>query len=148
MLDVVVVAMGFAIPALFLSIWLVRQRKLYRHHKVIQLTLATILGLAIILFEIEIRCFGWRDRAVASEFWQDGPFNDAIDMALVTHLMFAVPTFLLWIVVVIRAWRGFPRPPTPGDHSKAHRFWGRLGAAGLTLTTVTGWWFYYVSFVR
>jgi hypothetical protein len=61
--------------------------------------------------------------------------------------MFAIPTFLLWTLVVVRAVQGFPRPAAPSPHSRSHVFWGRIAAGGMAMTTVTGWLFYYAAFV-
>ncbi len=63
------------------------------------------------------------------------------------HLSFAVPTLLLWIVVVVAAWRRFPNPPQPGSHSRWHARMGWLAVIGMTLTAVTGWVFYGLAFV-
>ena len=41
----------------------------------------------------------------------------------------------------------FPRPVIPGAHSRLHKTLGWASAADLTLTSVTGLWFYYAAFV-
>jgi hypothetical protein len=46
------------------------------------------------------------------------------------------------------AWRRFPNPPHPSEHSRFHLFWARLAAVDLCLTAVTGTLFYWVAFVR
>ena len=63
------------------------------------------------------------------------------------HLSFAVPTLVLWVVVVVQALRKFSRPPSPGPHSQWHARWATLAAAGMFLTAVTGWIFYWLAFV-
>jgi uncharacterized membrane protein YozB (DUF420 family) len=41
----------------------------------------------------------------------------------------------------------FGNPPTPGDFSEKHRFFGRLAMVLMTLTGVTGVELYWVLFV-
>ncbi len=148
MLDLVVVAMAFALPLMIGSIYLVRSKKLYRVHKFLQLALAAVLMVAILLFELEMRLTGWEQYAAPSPWWREGRWNDPVELLLTVHLAFAVPTFFIWIAVVVRALLGFPRPPGPSAHSRSHRLWGRLAAIGLSLTAITGWIFYYAAFVR
>ena len=57
------------------------------------------------------------------------------------------PTAVLWTVVIVQALRKFPRPPQPGQHSAAHKFWGWLAVIEMFMTAVTGWIFYYLAFV-
>ena len=63
------------------------------------------------------------------------------------HLCFAVTTVMLWLVVLVLAWRRFPVPPKPNAHSDFHRRWAWLAAWDMVLTTITGWLFYLVAFV-
>ena len=63
------------------------------------------------------------------------------------HLLFAVPTPLIWAAVIIRAWKQFPNPAEPAEHSQSHRRWGYLAVVGMILTAITGWVFYYLAFV-
>ena len=86
------------------------------------------------------------DRAKPSAFWKDGAFNDWIDASLMIHLACAIPTAVLWIVVIVRALRQFPKPPLPGEHSRSHIFWARLAAIELILTAITGCVFYLLAF--
>lgn len=146
-LDIVVTAMLVVVPVLLTSVYLVRKLRRYSIHKRIQLTIGIVLLLIIGLFEIEMRIAGWQDRASLSPYWVDGGWNDPVDLSIAVHLCFAVPTFLIWCLVIGRALVKFPRPPHPSDHSASHRVWGRLAVVGMLLTAVTGWVFYYVAFV-
>jgi putative membrane protein len=166
MLDVVFLAMFAIIPLMSWSIWLVRHRQHYALHKRIQLGLGLLLAVAVGLFEIDMRFIsGWRDRAQPSPYYSTssdpGPVQffffkellrlDEVPGWVVTslgiHLVFATTTALLWIVVIVRALRRFPKPPAPGAHSRAHVFWARLAAWDMLLTAVTGWIFYWLAFV-
>jgi hypothetical protein len=165
MLDVVFLAMFAVVPVLGWSVWLVRVRRNYLWHKRVQLSLAAVLGVTVLVFEVDMRLHGWRERATASPYF--GPMADPgsgaefmfvrllrcqqvpglVNISLGIHLVFAVSTAVLWTVVVTRALRRFPSPPEPSAHSASHKRWGRLAAMDLVLTSVTGWIFYYLAFV-
>lgn len=147
MIDMVFVAMFAVLPVLCWSIYGVRRKRAYAGHKRWQLALGIALLLAVSAFELEMRLYGWQHRAEPSPYWRAGALNDWIDWSLLVHLCFAIPTFVLWIVVIIRALRNFPRPPHPAAHSRSHRRWGWSAAIGMTLTAVTGWVFYWFAFV-
>lgn len=146
MLDVVFLAMFLVVPAMFLSIGIAKKRHDYQTHKWIQLVLGAVLFIAVVAFEVDMRMSGWKHRAEASPFFVKDAWCGVM-YALVIHLCFAIPTFLLWVLVIGRALYLFPSPPTPGPHSQAHKFWGWLAALGMTGTAVTGWIFYYLAFV-
>jgi uncharacterized membrane protein YozB (DUF420 family) len=146
MLDVVVTAMLVFIPVMVVSIALVKYRRQFRLHKAIQLTLGVVLLIVVSAFEIETRAVGWSARAAASPYWSDGRWNDWIDYSLAVHLLFAVPTPLLWCLVIVQAIRRFPRPPIPNDYSAKHKIWAQIAAAAMVLTAITGCIFYWLAF--
>jgi putative membrane protein len=148
MLDVVFLAMFVVVPTLAVSVWLVKRRGRYELHKRLQLIMASVLLVAVLLFEIDIRVNGWEARAEPSPYFDLAhKWTCPAGLSLIVHLCFAVPTLVLWIYVVVQALRRFPRPPRPGSHSPAHARWGWLAASGMTLTAVTGWLFYWLAFV-
>ena len=147
MLDVVFLAMMLVLPIMGISRFLVRNRGKHALHRRIQLILAVVLLAAVIAFEVDVRVFGWRDRAAPSPFWQDGAWNDWIDYSLIVHLCFAIPTPFIWGGVIWGALRGFPKPTRPGAHSKTHRRWGTIAMVMMAMTSITGWIFYWLAFV-
>ncbi len=144
MLDAVCLGMVLVLAVLGWSIWLVRRHGRYELHKRIQLTLAAVLVVVLSAFETDVQLHGWQERA-AGEI--GGVASTAVITALSIHLFFAVTTVVLWVVVLAKAWRRFPRPAAPNEHSKFHRRWARLAAWDMVLTTVTGWVFYVMAFV-
>jgi hypothetical protein len=146
MLDLVFVAMFVALPAMFFSIWLARYRSRYAIHKKAQIMIGAVLLVTVVAFELEIRLKGWTHRAEPSPFWKEGRWNDWIDFSLATHLMFAIPTPILWVLTIVLAWWHFGTVPTPGPHSRVHVILGRISAASLGMTAVTGWIFYWLAF--
>ena len=148
MLDVVFVAMFVVVPLLAASVYLVKYRRQHALHKKLQLVMASVLLVAVLLFELDIRLNGWEERAGPSPFFDRAhKWSSPAGVSLLIHLSFAVPTLVLWVVVVVRALRNFSQPPAPGLHSRWHARWGMVAAAGMLLTAVTGWVFYWLAFV-
>ena len=148
MLDVVFLAMFVVVPLLAVSVYLVKYRRQYALHKKLQLAMAAVLLVAVLLFEVDIRLNGWEHRAAPSPYFDPAnKWTCPAGISLIVHLSFAVPTLILWVLVVIQALRRFPRPPLPGAHSRWHTRWGFIAAAGMVLTAVTGWLFYWLAFV-
>jgi uncharacterized membrane protein YozB (DUF420 family) len=146
MLDIVFVTMLLVVPVTAVSVWLVRSRRQFLLHKTIQVAQGVLLLVAVAALEIEVRIIGWVERARPSPYWVDGRFNDLIDYSLALHLLFAIPTPVLWAVVIIQALRKFPRPAAPCPYSQTHMWWARIAAVGMLLTAVTGWAFYWLAF--
>jgi putative membrane protein len=148
MLDVVVVAMFFVLLALTYSILSVKRRQMYRRHKMIQVTLASTLLVVLLLFEVDVHFIDkWMVRADASPYFDAATRSGPVVYALAVHLCFAVSTFVLWLVVILRALAHFPSPPHPNEHSRFHKRWGTVAAIDMVMTTLTGWLFYWLAFV-
>jgi uncharacterized membrane protein YozB (DUF420 family) len=146
MLDIVFLAMFAVVPVMGWSIYVVKYRQRYQLHKTVQLTLGLILLTAVTAFEIDMRITGWTERARPSPYWQDGRWNDWVDYSLMVHLFFAVPTAVLWVLVIVQALRKFPAPPMPNAYSPRHILWARLAALEMLMTAITGWVFYWLAF--
>jgi hypothetical protein len=150
MLDVVFLAMFAVLPALAVSIYLVK-RGHYELHKKLQLLLGAVLLLAVVAFEVDMRINGWEPRAAPSPYYageaDDMDWSCPIGVALIVHLLFAIPTTFIWAIVIVQALRKFPDPPQPGKHSASHKVWGWLAVVEMFGTAVTGWVFYYLAFV-
>jgi putative membrane protein len=148
MLDVVFVAMFVVVPLLAVSVYLVKYRRQFTLHKKLQLLMAGVLLVAVLLFEVDMRLHGWEERAAPSPYFDpEHKWSCPAGISLIIHLSFAVPTLLLWVVVVTRALRNFSQPPQPGAHSRWHARWGMIAALGMAFTAVTGWIFYWLAFV-
>lgn len=140
-LDFVVVAMVVAIPVLLWSVSLARRGR-YDLHRRVQVILAVVLGLAVLAFELDMRLFGWRHLAEPSPYYET-----LVWPVLWVHLVFAVPTLLLWTGVVIVSLRRAAAGALPGAFGRTHRLLGRLAAGMMVGTAVTGWIFYYLAFI-
>jgi putative membrane protein len=148
MLDVVFVAMFAVVPVMAWGIWLVRSKRNYLLHKRVQLTLATVLLLAVTAFEIDMQLIsGWRERAEPSPYYAAADGVNWVMRSLYLHLFFAVPTAFLWVFVVVQALRKIPNPPRPCTYSPKHKFWSWIAAGEMTMTAITGWIFYWLAFM-
>ncbi len=142
MLDVVALAMVAIVPLLACSIYLVRVKKSYDVHRKLQITLGVVLLVAVTLFEVDMRLYGWRQYAEASPYYES-----LVHPALYVHLVFAISTACLWIYVIYGALKHFPKPTRPSDYSPRHKKLAWIAAIDLLLTAITGWVFYFLAFV-
>jgi hypothetical protein len=148
MLDVVVCALALVVPLLIYSLYLVKVRRRYLEHRNLQSLLGGVLLVTVALFELDMRLHGgWQE--ILSQ--RTRPLNaDEFALAarvLYIHLFFAITTVFLWGTTLTAAWRRFPSPPSPGPHSRIHKFLGWLSAIDITLTSLTGLVFYYLAFM-
>lgn len=152
MLDFVVVALVIIVPCLIYSLWLAAIRRAYTQHRTLQIGLGVVLLVAVTAFEIDLQVVhgGW-ENIVAKQGLDDTALAARIAAVrpwLRLHLLFAVTTPVLWIATLGLALRRFGNPPHPGSHSRTHRFLGWASAVDITLTSVTGLWFYYLAFMK
>ena len=144
MLDFFCVWMFVVLAALSFSIYQVRYRNNKTLHRKIQV--ATVLGMvvALVLFEIDVRFFtSWRELAKPSPYYESG----VVSWSLVIHLFFAIPTPIVWGVVIWMAIKRYKENFDQGDFNRFHRISGRIAAAMMMITALTGWIFYYLAFV-
>lgn len=141
-LDLIAIVLAILLPMLTISIWAVRRRRAFQFHKRMQLTLTVLLLAAVILFELDIRSNGWRDAAKGSPYYEVW-----VAPVLVIHLLFSIPTLILWLYTVIFALKSFPQSVSPNRFSARHRKMGYLAVGGMYATAITGWMFYWLAFV-
>ena len=149
MMDIVVLAMMAVVPLMAASIYLVKFRQKYELHKRIQVTLGLVLLIAVLAFEVDIQFISkWEQRAEPSPHFNiEDEWTCTAGVSLIIHLLFAVPTLLLWVYVIVQALRKFPKPAAPNAYSVQHIRWAKPAAVGMMLTAVTGWTFYILAFV-
>ena len=152
MLDFVVCALIVVVPLLLYSLWLVKVKRNYNAHKWLQLSLGIILLVAVGLFEVDLQIVhgGW-ENIVRKSIPDEAALQQKVEEVrpwLWTHLFFAVTTPFLWFATLFLGFKRFSSPPLPGDHSRLHKKLGWLSTVDITMTSVTGLWFYYVTFMQ
>jgi putative membrane protein len=143
-LDLLFLAMFIVVVVLTWSVYQVKYRHRYALHKWVQVVLGVVLLSAVVVFEIDMRTHGWQERSAGQI---GGNASSTVTTALRIHLVFAVSSAVLWPIVIVRALRNFPNPPSPSLHSAWHKRWAWIAAIDMTLTAVTGWIFYWLAFV-
>ena len=148
MLDFVVTALVLIVPALLVSLYLVKVKRNYLAHRNLQLTLAGVLLVAVIAFEIDVRMHGgWREIVGARTPALSAEQFETVKQTLYVHLVFAISTPLLWGTTIVLALKRMPKPPAPCEHSRLHKTLGWLSVIDLVLTSATGLLFYYRAFI-
>lgn len=140
LMDFVVLAMAIIIPIMLASVVLVRYWKNYSLHRKIQIALGSVLGITLIVFEIDVRINGWRHLAASSPY-----YDTAVYPSLIVHLAFAIPTFFLWLVTIIGGIKYYR--PDSDQGTRFHKIMGRFSAVFMLGTAVTGWIFFWLAFV-
>ncbi len=153
MLDFVVCALVVLVPLLVYSIFVVKKQRKFTLHRNLQVFLGLVLLVAVGAFEVDMQWVqgGWENvmGKQVETLGEDALVAkiESVRSVLHIHLVFAIATPLLWLVTLVRAFKKFSKPPQPGSHSRLHKTLGWLSTVALTLTSVTGVWFYYVAFV-
>lgn len=149
MLDFVVTALALIVPALVVSLYLVKVRRNYTAHRNLQLALSGVLLAAVTAFEVDVQLVhgGWKMIVGKREPALSAEALAGVQQALQIHLVFAISTPLLWAITLTWALKRMPNPPGPCDHSRVHKSLGWLSVIDLVLTAVTGLFFYYRAFI-
>ncbi|AMV36527.1 DUF420 domain-containing protein [Planctomyces sp. SH-PL62] len=142
LMDAVLVAIVLT-PFLFL--WAVRLARSgrYKAHRNLQTCLLTLLLVAVVLFEIDIRLSGGTEA-----FLEGSPYagSSLLKWLLRTHVAVAVSSFALWAWLVVLAWK-HRMDLHPQLFSAVHRRRGYWVFAGTVFTSLTGVWLYVIGFV-
>lgn len=142
LMDVVLIAMLITPLLLACAIRLAR-RGAYLQHRTLQTGLLSVLLVAVVLFEIDVRMSGGSDAFLAGSRYLGTPL---LRWILKVHIAVAVSSFALWTYVVGKAWRDRVEP-APANFGPAHRRTGYLIFAGVTFTSVSGAVLYWLAFV-
>jgi putative membrane protein len=144
LMDLVLISFVVILPALCWSWWQVRLQR-YAVHKRSQLILAAILGVTVLLFEIDLTLSGGifaltSDSAYAGTALLKG--------WIYGHSAMAIFTSIVWLVLIfVSLWR-FASPPRPNPFSSRHRFWGRVGMVSMLLAGCSAFPLYYYGFMQ
>ncbi|QDT91928.1 DUF420 domain-containing protein [Gimesia algae] len=149
MLDFVVSALILIVPLLLFSLFTVKIKRNFSLHKKLQILLGAVLLVAVTAFEIDVQLMhgGWQNIVDQRETPLTPEQFQYVRNVLYVHLVFAVSTPLLWATTLFLALKRIPDPPKPCAHSGLHKKLGWISTIDITLTSVTGLYWYYVALV-
>lgn len=117
------------------------KKKDYVAHKKIQNIIFIICVLGVLSLEILIRYSGGSGSLASESNYYGTGFFTAI---LVSHILVAVLTYILWTVLIIMSNRKFQKT-LPGNFSKNHKRTGLIIFGGLIYTAITALMVYLMS---
>ncbi len=149
MLDVVFTTMFAVIPLMLGSIALARFRNAWQWHKRIQLTLATVLLLAVTAFEIDMQFVTqWELRAEPSPYFSiNNKWTCPVGIATHRSLVLCRANSSYLDLRGKRSLEALPQATDARRVQHRHKLWGRIAAVEMTMTAITGWVFYWLAFV-
>lgn len=149
MLDFVVSALILIVPLLLFSLYTVKIRRNFALHKKLQILLGAVLLVAVAAFEIDVQLMhgGWKNIVNQREVPLNPEQLNYVRNVLYVHLVFAVSTPFFWAATLFLALKRFPNPPAPCAHSSLHKKLGWISTIDITLTSITGLYWYYAAFV-
>ncbi|MFK7873286.1 MAG: DUF420 domain-containing protein [Oligoflexales bacterium] len=134
--DFIIIAIISIIPLMIFSIHQARMGRHDRHASLQKLVSFLLFG-AVLLFEVDMRIWGWRHLAQPSPFYETWLFP-----ALYCHMSCSIATIVLWSLTLWRV-----RKKDPRVFPESHRRIAKSSFYGLCLTTITGLLFYWLAFV-
>ncbi|CAA6803353.1 MAG: Unknown protein [uncultured Campylobacterales bacterium] len=133
-----VIFCSFILPfALVFSFKLARKKK-YLLHKYTQIGLFVVATLAVILLEVDIRFFHLNDAIEVSKYYG----TTYLLVLFVIHLVFAFSSYILWIYMLIKSSKQYPK-----KFNFNHKLYGMILFFDLLMTSVTGIWLYVLLFI-
>ncbi|MEK6578464.1 MAG: DUF420 domain-containing protein [Bdellovibrionota bacterium] len=143
LMDLVILSLIIVVPALFVSYSEVK-RKRFKKHRNIQVGLASVLTVAVGLFEYDLKSLGGIFKITEGSSYAG---TWILNCSIYTHMVFSLSTAPLWIGLILASLLKFPNPPKPGSFSNAHRIWGRIAMVDMLLTGITAVNLYVIGFV-
>lgn len=117
------------------------RKKDYKSHRKIQNIIYVICVLGVLALEVLIRYSGGSGSLVAdSKHYATSYFT----ITLVSHIIVAVLTYLLWTVLILLSNRKFQKS-LPGEFSKTHKRLAYIIFGGLIYTAITALAIYFMS---
>jgi uncharacterized membrane protein YozB (DUF420 family) len=142
LIDIGVLSIVAVVPVLLWS-WSLARKKQWTLHKRVQLTTAVVLGIVVLLFEIDLNRMGGIF-AVTAESSYAG--TATLNSWIWIHTAFAISSTIVWALLVAASLIRFPSPPEP-KYFTTHRHFGRLGMILMLGSGVTAIPMYIYGFI-
>ncbi len=141
LIDVGMLSIVAVVPILIWS-WALARAKQWVMHKRVQLTTAVVLGIVVLMFEVDLSMSGGVFAITATS-----PFAGTalLNFWIWTHTAFAISSTVIWLLLVIASLIKFPNPPLPSAFP-THRYFGRLGMLAMLGSGGTAVPMYYYGF--
>jgi uncharacterized membrane protein YozB (DUF420 family) len=121
LIDIGMVSIVAVVPILIWSWGLARQKR-WVLHKRVQLTTAAVLGVVVLLFEMDLNAQGGVFAVTAGSSYAG---TATLSFWIWIHFAFAVSSTVVWLFLVLASLFKFPSPPLPAAFP-SHRYFGRL----------------------
>lgn len=141
LIDLGMLSIVAVVPILLWS-WTLARKKSWVAHKRVQLLTAGILGVVVLLFEIDLNQSGGIFAVTATSPYAG---TSVLNAWIWVHTFFAIGSTLVWLLLVIASLIKFPSPPLPTAFP-THRYFGRLGMILMLGSGVTAIPMYYYGF--
>lgn len=121
LIDIGILSIVAVVPILLWS-WSLARRKQWALHKRVQLATATLLGIVVLLFEIDLNQLGGIFKVTADSAYAG---TATLNFWIWIHTAFAISSTVVWLFLVLASLIKFPSPPEPKFFT-SHRYFGRL----------------------
>jgi uncharacterized membrane protein YozB (DUF420 family) len=121
LIDIGILSIVAVVPILLWS-WGLARKKQWALHKRVQLTTAAVLGVVVLLFEIDLNQLGGIFKVTADSAYAG---TATLNFWIWIHTAFAISSTFVWLFLVVASLIKFPSPPEPKFFS-THRYFGRL----------------------
>lgn len=109
------------------------KRKAYEAHRKVQNTIFYICVIGVLALEVLIRYSGGSGSLASNSEYYGTPF---FTITLVSHILVAVLTYLLWTILIVLSNRRF-RKSLPGKFTNTHKRLGYIIFIGLIYTAIS-----------
>jgi len=121
LIDIGILSIVAVVPILLWS-WGLARKKQWTLHKRVQLATASLLGVVVLLFEIDLNQLGGIFKVTADSAYAG---TATLNFWIWIHTAFAISSTVVWLFLVLASLIKFPSPPEPRFFS-THRYFGRL----------------------
>lgn len=142
-MDIVTIYFSFLPILLAFAIVLAKQKK-YHEHMISQIGIFILTMLFVVFFEVSIRIYGG-----FSVFLEDSNTDKEFFLiALIAHIIIAIISLISWSTLNIKTYLAFKKDGFDSPIFKSHRSKAILVFLGMTITSYSGTWMYYLLFLN